>query len=167
MLLSAGRHEAAGRAFAQVVELMPRIVSPYWRFLGLTNLDTAGAKLGDDGWVRQLYEEYTSYAENEDDRFRVAPGARSFDVIKGALALSLDLVDEAEQHYRSGLEWCERERCPVEAGRCHQGLAEVAERRGDLDAAREHLDAAGELFSQYGAKLYLDQVIAKKEILKA
>jgi hypothetical protein len=43
----------------------------------------------------------------------------------------------------------------------------VAERRGDLEAAREHLNAAGALFSQHGAKLYLDQVIAKKELLKA
>ena len=90
-----------------------------------------------------------------------------FDVVKGAFALRLDLVDEAEQHYRTGLEWCERERCPVEAGRCHQGRAELAERRGKPCEAREHLDTAGELFSQYDAKLYLDQVIAKKEILKA
>ena len=51
---------------------------------------------------------------------------------------------------------------PIEAGRNHQGLAEVAERRGDLEAAREHLDAAGALFAKHGAKLYLDQVIAKK-----
>ena len=31
----------------------------------------------------------------------------------------------------------------------------------------QHLDAAGELFSRHGAKLYLDQVLAKKEFLKA
>ena len=31
----------------------------------------------------------------------------------------------------------------------------------------QHLDAAGELFSQHGAKLYLDQVLAGSEILKA
>ena len=31
----------------------------------------------------------------------------------------------------------------------------------------EHLDRAGELFSGHGAKLYLRQVLAKKEILKA
>ena len=31
----------------------------------------------------------------------------------------------------------------------------------------EHLDRADELFSRYGAKLYLDQVLAKKQILKA
>jgi ATP/maltotriose-dependent transcriptional regulator MalT len=85
----------------------------------------------------------------------------------GVLALRLDLVEEAGQHFRTGLEWCERERCPVEAGRCLQGLAEVAERRGDLEAARGHLDRAGELFSRHGATLYLDQVLAKKEILRA
>ena len=60
-----------------------------------------------------------------------------------------------------------RQRFPVEAGRCYQGLAEVAERRGDHALAMQHLDAAGELFSRHGAKLYLDQVLAKKEILKA
>ena len=31
----------------------------------------------------------------------------------------------------------------------------------------EHIDRAGELFSRYGAKLYFDQVLAKKQILKA
>ena len=31
----------------------------------------------------------------------------------------------------------------------------------------ELLEQAGELFSHYGAKLYLDQVLAKMQILKA
>ena len=53
------------------------------------------------------------------------------------------------------------------AGRCLQGLAEVAERRGQHAEAMEHLDRAGELFSRHGAKLYLNRVLAKKEILKA
>ena len=64
-------------------------------------------------------------------------------------------------------EGAERERCPVEHGRNLQGLAEVAERRGEQQQAREHLDRAGELFSRHGAKLYLDQVLAKKQILQA
>ena len=46
-------------------------------------------------------------------------------------------------------------------------LAEVAERRGERERAMEYRDRAGELFSRHGAKLYLDQVLAKKEILKA
>jgi len=43
----------------------------------------------------------------------------------------------------------------------------VAERRGDHALAMQNLDAAGELFNRHGAKLYLDQVLAKKQILKA
>ena len=31
----------------------------------------------------------------------------------------------------------------------------------------EHLDRAAELFSRYGAKLYLDQVLAKKQVHQA
>jgi hypothetical protein len=45
-----------------------------------------------------------------------------------------------------------------------QGLAEVAELHGEREQAMEYLDRAGELFSRHGAKLYLDQVLAKKEI---
>ena len=37
----------------------------------------------------------------------------------------------------------------------------------DHALAMEHLDTAGELFAGRGAKLYLDQVIAKKQIFKA
>ena len=33
--------------------------------------------------------------------------------------------------------------------------------------AMEYLDRAGELFSRHGAKLYRDQVLAKKQILQA
>jgi hypothetical protein len=64
------------------------------------------------------------------------------------------------------LEWAEREGAPVIAGQCHQGLAEVASQRGNTAEAMEQLDAASKLFEQYGAKLYLDQVIAKKLVLQ-
>ena len=101
------------------------------------------------------------------DWAKLTPLGKALDRIRGDFAFHLDLVDEAEQHLRVGLEWCERERCLIEAGRCLQGLAEVAERRGDLDAAREHLGGAAAKFADHGAKLYLDQVLAKKEFLKA
>jgi len=76
-------------------------------------------------------------------------------------------VDQAEEGLRAAFAWCERERCPVEAGRCLQGLAEVAERRGQHAEAVGHLDRAVALFQQHGANLYLGQVLAKKEILRA
>jgi len=85
----------------------------------------------------------------------------------GDWALALDMPEDAERLYRNALAWCERERCPIEAGKCHQGLAELAERRGERDLAMQHLDAASELFARHGAKFWLDQVIAKKQILKA
>ena len=91
-------------------------------------------------------------------------------MLRGALALRFGDLDAAEQHFRTGLEWASRPdvRFIVDQGRCHQGLAEVAERRGDLEAARAHLDAAGALFAQHGgARLYLDQVLAKKQVLGA
>ena len=92
------------------------------------------------------------------------------DVLRGALALRFGDLDAAEQHFRTGLEWASQPdvRFIVDQGRCHQGLAEVAERRGDLETARAHLDAAGALFAQHGgARLYLDQVLAKKQVLRA
>jgi tetratricopeptide (TPR) repeat protein len=85
----------------------------------------------------------------------------------GTIALRLGKADEALQIFEEGLAWARAERLPIEEGRGRMGLAEIADARGDLDAARAHLDAAGELFAKHGAKLYLDQVIAKKEILKA
>jgi hypothetical protein len=39
--------------------------------------------------------------------------------------------------------------------------------RGEHAPAMEHLDRAGALFSRCRAKFFLDQVIAKKEIVKA
>jgi tetratricopeptide (TPR) repeat protein len=114
------------------------------------------AALGDDETVRRTYDLLCS------EPWLRATFAQGADELRGTLAMRLGLVDEAEQHFRTGLEWCERERRPVEAGQCHQGLAEVAVRRGETAEAMRHLDQAAELFQQYGAKLYLDQVIAKK-----
>ena len=117
----------------------------------------AGAKA-----LRSHYDEICGWPS-----MRASYLGQGMDKVRGQFAFRLDLIDEAERHFRTGLEWAERERCPVEAGRCLQGLAELAERGGKHAEAMEHLDRAGELFSRHGAKLYLDQVLAKKEILKA
>jgi class 3 adenylate cyclase len=94
-------------------------------------------------------------------RFSTVP-TQSLDRVRGDLALLTGQVADAAVQFSAGLELCTRERLPVEIGRCHLGLAEVATRRGDTDAALRHLDSAAEALSQTGAKFYLDQVIAKK-----
>ena len=107
---------------------------------------------------------------NDFPKLRSTPrGDVNPDWLRGCLALRLDQIDEAQQHFNTGLEWASRPdvRFVIDQGRCHQGLADVAELRGDHATAMQHLDAAGALFSQYGTKLYLDQVLAKKEFLKA
>jgi DNA-binding CsgD family transcriptional regulator len=86
----------------------------------------------------------------------------SWDRLGAVVYLLCGLVDDAERLLRAGLEWCERERCPIEAGRCLQGLADVAERRGQRRLALQHLERAAALFEQYGANLYLRQVRAKE-----
>ncbi len=90
------------------------------------------------------------------------PSARSPQRTRAAVKLHLGFLEEAERGFRTALAWSEREGCPVEAGRCMQGLAEIAERRGDTAEAMQLLDRAGELFRRHSAKLYLDQVITRK-----
>lgn len=87
--------------------------------------------------------------------------------LRGDWLAAAERFEEAEQCYHQGLEVCQRERAPVEEGRCWLGLAALAERAGDHAQAVEHLDRAARLFGAHGAKLYLDQVLAKKGMLGA
>jgi class 3 adenylate cyclase len=117
-------------------------------------LDEALTALGDDAFVRAMHEAGQIV-------YDVSSGG-SMTRMRGAIALHLGEIDAAEERFSEALAWCERERCPVEAGRCLAGLAEVADRRGDSAASLQLLDRAAALFREHGAKLYLDRVIAKK-----
>jgi tetratricopeptide (TPR) repeat protein len=134
-----------------------RELSGAWWFAAVMSADEALARFASEDTAREIYEQLVEWRSLRGpvDRWR------------GRFALRFGLDDAAAEHFHAGLDWCEREGAPIEAGRCLQGLAEVAERRGDHALAMEQLDRAGALFSQYGAKLYLDQVLAKKQILKA
>jgi hypothetical protein len=102
--------------------------------------------------------------------FRLPPlGFDTADVVRGAMALRLGEPDAAERHYLDGLGWARRPdvRFGLVEGRCLQGLAELAGARGERTKAAECLDAAGAKFAEYGAKFYLDQVLARKQILRA
>jgi predicted ATPase/DNA-binding CsgD family transcriptional regulator len=154
----AGDHEAAKVELARMEELVPRIHVDTW---GELLAAPALIALGSDEAIHAMYERYSA-----------RPGMRatstgSVDRIRGQLALRLGLVDEAAEWFRFGLEWCERERCPVEAGLCLLGVANVAEHRGNHAEAITLFDRASALFSQYGAKGYLDRAIAAREALMA
>jgi hypothetical protein len=128
----------------------------------LNGLDDAICDFADEPLLRRIMERLGPLTELRNWWLGSGP-----DYLRGAIELRLGDVEAAERWFATGLEWATGEGVPLVAGRCHQGLAEVAERRGDTATARQHLDAAGELFARIDARLYLDQVIAKKEILKA
>jgi tetratricopeptide (TPR) repeat protein len=160
VLYNAGDMEGARRELAAALATLP---SATLLDKGLVAaLDECLVALGDDATVQAVYDEAAGWTP-----IRYAATGSGVDHVRGALALRLGRIDDAETWYRTGLEWAERERCPLEQGRCLQGLAEVAERRGRHGEAVGYLDRAAALFQQYGATLYLRQVLAKKEILKA
>ena len=70
---------------------------------------------------------------------------RALHYTRGALALRLGREGEAARWFESGLAWAQRERCPLDAAACHEGLAQLATRRGDVEAADRHSRDATEL----------------------
>jgi class 3 adenylate cyclase len=162
VLCNAAKIEEARSEFEQVLEaakLDPGRVSangvPFNRVM-VPVLDEAFAALADEGLLRGLTWDDWRQGILFDGIGRCIVRAR------GGIALSLGDIEAAEQLFTEALALCERERLPVDVGRCHYGLAEVAEQRGDVPKALQHLDQAAALFQEYGAKLYLDRAIAKK-----
>jgi hypothetical protein len=130
------------------------------RLLTYTEADDALVALGDNALMTRIYGELALLPQ-------ARVHSRSLDRLRGDLAMRLGDEAAAEAWYERGREWAVREHAPIIEAHCLQRLAEVAERRGDIETARTHLDVAGELFAKYGAKLYLDQVLEKKQVLKA
>lgn len=84
------------------------------------------------------------------DRYCTLQG-RSLDVARGALALRLGEPDEARRHFETGLRWARDQRCPVDAGRCVRGLAEVALTARQVEEAQSGFEAAAIVFEAAGA----------------
>jgi DNA-binding CsgD family transcriptional regulator len=158
-LFNAGSEEARAelRAWQRALDAIPASVPvAYGRFLAYAEADESLVALAEDDLVQTAYTDLVRWS---DLRFAAWSG-RGSDHLRGALALRLGRIDEAERWYLTGLEWADRERCPVEQGRCLQGLAEVTVRRGQAAEAMPLLDRAASIFEQYGARLYLEQVRA-------
>jgi len=130
-------------------------------FWGLGGLDEALTQIADNTLLRAV-DAYRR-ADPLASQVNYVPFlGRTMQRIYAGIALLLGQLEDAELLYRTGLDWCEWERCPIEAGRCLHGLAEVAERRGNGAKALSLFDRAAVLFREHGAKLYLDRVIAAK-----
>jgi tetratricopeptide (TPR) repeat protein len=158
-----GDHGAARAALATWAETRPPLSSPLpWRMQALGIVDECLPVVGDTALVEQLY---TEAATGAPVRVAIAFAARGMDHILGALALRLGRVDAAEQHYQTGLEWSEQERCPVEQGRCLEGLAEVTLRRGQAVQAQAYFERAGTLFEAHGAVFYLKRLQARRAVI--
>lgn len=125
-------------------------------------IDDCLPELGTDAVVREAYESVTARP-----MLRFAGESRGLDRVRGTLARRLGLKDEAEEQFQRGLDWAERERCPVEAGRCLLGLARVAHARGASGGASAHLRRSELLLSEHGASLYLAQVKSLGQALAA
>jgi hypothetical protein len=129
---------------------------------GFPAADRVLVELGNEATIQATYDQLSTW-----DGLRFSYLSGGVDHLRGDLALRLGLEEEADQHYRTGLAWAEQEHVPVEQGRCLQGLAQIAELRGDHTAALQFLDQAATIFQQHGLGLYLQQVLAKKDLLKA
>ncbi|MCC6238363.1 MAG: AAA family ATPase [Dehalococcoidia bacterium] len=113
-------------------------------------VDAVLPALGDERSVRAIYDELLRWSWA---RFSPA-NAVGVDQLRGALALRLDLVEDADRHYTAGLDWAEREHLAVEAGRCLLGQAAVLIRRGQPRAAEARIERASAVFRREGTRLY-------------
>lgn len=106
--------------------------------------------LCDDATIRDCVREMDDPSSDQQRRFDSGfvystLQGRALHYTRGALVLRLGRDDEAATHFESGIAWAERERCPLDEAACHEGLAQVATRRGDADAADRHSRSAVEL----------------------
>ena len=82
--------------------------------------------LGDDALVRQLYGAFAERDRRSKAPFRFSTlQGRALAPTRGAVALKLGHLVEAEHHYREGLDWCEEQRCVRDAELCRAGLSNV------------------------------------------
>ena len=164
LLHCAGRFRDAADTFAQLRTLLGE--SAHIGLYALALLWLGGHIVGYavEEFLTTLDELLRRHDADDDPRVF---GQGSVQRVFGDYDFARGRVDDAERRYRETLTWAERERCPLDEGRTHLGLADIAEHRGNHPDALDHLEAAGAIFARHGLTYYLNQVLAKKEILKA
>jgi hypothetical protein len=106
-------------------------------------------------------------ANHEQGAQRVAGHVGSADRVVSQLHLKLGEHGAARALADRALAWCIEQRAIVEQARCEQLLADIELAEGNREAALPLLDSAAAIYDRFGLGLYLQQVIEKKEILKA
>ncbi len=113
--------------------------------------------MGDDELAEIVYREVRAWKNC------TAPwGGVGLDAPRGWLALRLGLLGEAQESFEDGLRWAEAESCPIECGLNLQGLAGLAEMRGEVSEAVTLLNRAAGYYQPRGVKLFLDEVVSAK-----
>jgi hypothetical protein len=87
--------------------------------------------VGDEALLREIIETKPDWPWM---RYTTLQG-RSVDRARGAIALRLGLLDDAERHFRAGAAWAAEQRCPLDEAQCLRGLAEVTAARGGRTAS--------------------------------
>jgi class 3 adenylate cyclase len=162
--LASGEDEGAAVAFGRMRGRMADI--PGARIVGGIPLDSltltaageALTELAEPEFVRACFDFYVTQTS-------VAALSRMGDsesLAFGNIALAVREHGAALSAFSDALGWAEANGADIITGRCHLGLAELAEREGSPTDALSHLDAAAQLFQKHGAKLYLDQALQKK-----
>lgn len=173
VLFHAGRVDGAREAAAELVAASRRRAFPAFRglkvsVLALFTLDDVAESVLDRRTLEASVACAAQWLADGGERFPydAVSGHATWRVL-GSLLLAGGRSAEARQWIERALEWCEREGCPVEAGRCHVALAEVAARTGDTSLSVGHLDRAIERFAEHDAPFDLARATARRDILAA
>ena len=137
------------------------------RLMTVSILDQAGPVVAGDALREYVRDSVLPPGSPATSMVATSLAPSSFQRVLSTWELAFGATERARARLSEALAWSTSEGCDIEAGRCHQAIAELAKLEGEPSKATSHLDAAGELFAKHGATFYLDQVIAKKEILKA
>ena len=129
-MFRAGREDAARQALQAWADV-PRSWEEYICYEVPVFYDCLIAS-GDDALVRRVHSAFAQCDQRSQAPFRFSTlVGRAFAPTRGAIALKLGYIEEAERHYREGLEWCETQRCVRDADLCRNGLIEARARGKD------------------------------------
>ncbi len=162
-LWRAGRTDEAAEDWRRGEEADARSLQNDYLMLVVTVsfLDEAGPILASPAYASAVKERWL-HEGGWGDAIMLGIGAVLTARVFALWALALGDIEDADRRYRRALLWCQEHGAALEEGRCWQGLADVADRRGDLDRALDCIDHAVQIFTRLRTPYFLDCAIAAK-----